>query len=809
MSRAPMRARHLALTLTAAFALLLALGPACAGAETSFGGLGRIGELTIRSGETKGDVELEEHDSFLVEPSTGDFYIADQIEGPHATELARVQKFDGAGKFLGQVEIKLSAAHEGELRAIALDAEKHKLYVLIDYNRETEHDANDAAAAVIFSVSTEVKNETLESTELVGPSTLHPESDNKKRKESLIEPAGLAVDPKTHDILISAQQDESSSNAEELHSVIQRVHENGTLGTRYVDSQNCLDEGTEVGGEPHCVELQGEQPNSLVVTQGGRALVEVEQAELWEIPVSANTSGGFKEEAIVPHRRFALPEGVAKLSDEEEQTGAISYVATGAEEGRIYASVEVSPNNEPETYGVLLLKAVEHAGELTITEAGWTGGQNKTSNQPKCEIPFSAEMPMEVGGTAESAITFGGNEFHEGGKTEVEPYIAKFGTGTGAVTCGHVEVTVPTVQIGNTGNLTEVPLNKPATLSSKVEGADALETSWKIVRRQSEGGKIESEEVLQSPEYLGRATSLSYTFKQAGAYEITETVTTDNLGTPTKQVVRKITAALPAITFKVEPNTPFPEGGVTAGTTVKLHVVAAKDPNEVSPKLKLTWRFSDSSASVSQEVAGEKNSFSAAAEHTFATNCGGVCVVTLEVKDAAGAEGHYELKVPMYVPPRPVEKSEPPPVEKSEPPPVEKHEVVHEVVVHNPEARIAGSGSLSVKPNGAFTIQVGCPPKQSECVGTVTLQMVVTQAAKKGKKPKMVKVVLARGNFALAGAATKAVALHLSTQGRSLLAHVHVLHATATFVAHDSATTRTTTAAVTLRVAAKKHAARH
>jgi len=804
MSHARMWIRQLMLAVMAALALLFALGSATAGAE-SFGGLGRIGELSIRSGEQKGHVELEEHDAFVVEPSTGDLYIADEIEEP---ERMRVQKFDSTGKFLGQALVKLSASHEVEVRAMALDPEKHKLYVLADGYRgsESKHDPQDETAASMFSVSTEVHNEELESAELVGPSTLQPYSE--KARQSLIEPAGLAVDPTTHDILISAQQDEDVSAAEELHSVIQRVHENGNLGPRYVDSQNCLDEGQAVGAEPNCVELIGEQPDSLVVTQGGRALVETEQADLWEIPVSANASGGFKEEKVVPRERFGLPEGLvlpqgaAKLSGEEEEAGTIAYVATGANEGRIYASAEVSPTGEAEVYGVMLLNVVEQGGEPTITEAGWTGGQNKTSKQPKCEIPFSAAMPMEIGGTPESAVTFGGNEFESGGKREVEPYLAKFGSAAGAEACGHVEVTVPSVQIGNSGNLQEVPLGKAATLNSKVEGADALATTWTIVRN----GEAASTEVIPGPKNQGRATSLSYTFKQAGSYEITEAVTTDSLGTPTKQVVRNITAALPAITFKIEPTAAFPEGGLSAGTAVKVRVSAAKDPNETAPHVKLTWRFSDGSAAVTESVVGKEGSFTAAVEHAFASNCGGVCVVTLEASDAAGGEGHAELKIPMFVAkPPPEEKHEGPPPQQKPPPPPPPGEVHSETVLHNPEARIAGSTTLAVKPNGSFSIQVSCPAKQSECAGTVTLQTVITQAASKGKKPKKVKITLARGSFAVTGGTTKTTALRLSAQARSLLARLHVLHGTATFVAHDSAVTRTTSAGVTLRPVKKKH----
>ena len=195
------------------------------------------------------------------------------------------------------------------------------------------------------------------------------------------------------------------------------------------------------------------------------------------------------------------------------------------------------------------MNAAEAGGQLNLTEAGWTGGQNGVSKQPKCAVPFSAGMPLEVGGTSEQAITFGGDETEEGGHTVLEPYLARFGTGVGAEACGHVEVTSPTITVGNVSNAQEVPVGKPATLGSKVEGADALAASWKFIRKGT-GGKVESEETRSSTEYLGEATTLPYTFTHTGEYEIIETVTTDNLGVPTKQVVRKVTAVLPPITFQ-------------------------------------------------------------------------------------------------------------------------------------------------------------------------------------------------------------------------------------------------------------------
>ncbi len=807
MTKAPLRnGLALALTLTAALAML-GLSAASAGALT-FGGLGRIGEVSIKGGSEKGHLVLGETDAFVLEEATGDFYVADRVEEPKKEEeLTRIQKFNGEGKVLAETLIDLPNAHELELRALALDPEKQTLYVLVDGVREgTKFDKEKDAAEAILSFSTVVHNEELEELKpLVEKKTLEPYSD--KPKLSLIEPGAIAVDPKTHEILISAQQDEDTSEVKrELRAVIQPVLENGTLGPRYVDSVNCLDGGSTVPVEPACEELQGEHPVSLVATQGGRALVEMQQEQLWEIPMPTS---GAKEVPVIPIRRFVLPsvaptedEVVKGFSGEEEESDTIAYAPTGAEEGYIYTGVELSPSKEAFTSGVMLLKASEHAGELTVSEVGWTGGAGATSRQPKCEVPVSNEMPLELAGSAEQVDVFTGIESEENGLIVSEPVIEKFGATAGAEACGQVEVTAPTIKIGNSENVQEVKAGTEAkaTLSSKVEGADALAASWKIVRRV--GAKIEAEETLASPEYLGKEAAVKYTFALPGEYEIVEAVTTDNLAIATKQVVRKVKAVLPAITFKIEPASSLPPEGLSVGTEIKLQAKLA-DSSEAEPHLQLTWRFGDGTTVGPQAVVGKEGKYTAVVEHAFTSTCGGVCTVTLEAKDQAGAEGHGELKLFMYTPPSP-------PIQ--EPPPTTTTPgnggVLPEQTVHNPEAKIAGSTSLSVSARGAVTLNVSCPAKESECVGTVTLQTIVAQSAKKGGKPKKVTVILARGSFVVAGGASKVLTLHLSAQGRALLAHGHIVHGAAVVVAHDSANVqRQTTSSVTLRLAkgAKKH----
>ena len=191
----------------------------------------------------------------------------------------------------------------------------------------------------------------------------------------------------------------------------------------------------------------------------------------------------------------------------------------------------------------------------------------------------------------------------------------------------------------------------------------------------------------------------------------------------------------------------------STGHARRLHVAGAKDPNETVPHLKLTWRFSDgAAASVKKSKVGKEGTFTATAEHAFTSNLrrgmrrDAGSARRCRRRRPRGTEGP-DVHTPAARKNRKWKKPPPPP-----PPRREKQRSPTRKVVHDPEAQIAGSSALSVKPTRCLDYQVSCPPKQSECAGTVTLQAVVTQAAKKGKKPKKVKVILARGSFVVAGA---------------------------------------------------------
>jgi len=126
-----------------------------------------------------------------------------------------------------------------------------------------------------------------------------------------------------------------------------------------------------------------------------------------------------------------------------------------------------------------------------------------------------------------------------------------------------------------------------------------------------------------------------------------------------------------------------------------------------------------------------------------------------------------------------------------------------------PDVTLVG-GAASVSSAGAFTLKVSCPTGDTSCTGTLTVKTLkaVVASVGHGAKSKAAILTLATGAFTVAGGQVKTVTLHLSSPGRTLLAHAHVLSVRVTILAHNTAdATHTGTATVTLRPA--KPAAKH
>src|ERR1035438_1930609 len=95
-------------------------------------------------------------------------------------------------------------------------------------------------------------------------------------------------------------------------------------------------------------------------------------------------------------------------------------------------------------------------------------------------------------------------------------------------------------------------VGETATLSSKVGGAHATSVLWRFKFKNAETGKTEEEASVTTPYDLQVTTSLEHKFTHVGEYEITESVSTDNLSYPTAaEVTTKGLKVLPEFTVVI------------------------------------------------------------------------------------------------------------------------------------------------------------------------------------------------------------------------------------------------------------------
>jgi hypothetical protein len=772
--------------------------------------------------------------NFAIDPKTGDLFVADEFfEGVH--NFARVQKFGPKGEFLAENRFALTVTTAAELGGIAIDAATNRLYVLVNETRPGEeetvvYDPELTAADTIWSLSTEETSEKLKEQKQLTKEAGELKPLSEEPKAALVDPAGIAVDRKTHDVVILGQQDESTlkgSGEEQFRAAVERVHADGTLGPRYIDQGNCLDgaepsaEEKASSGEKPCGEKGVEQPRSPIATPLGRVYVEGED-EIWEIPAPTTGEESFKEVTSKPKRIFRMgaQQSLITTGGQEQQAGTMSFASLGSGEGRIYLTATIA--GEQSESGVLVLNYVEHGEAAEVTESGWTGGQNSVSKQAKCIIPIASVEPLVAAGSGEQVLVFDATSALEGSHVE----LFAFGPGLEAEACGHATASPPVVEVGEEKNATKVETGKLATITSHVTGANAMSTKWKLVFTPAAGEKV-TEELTTG--YQFAAPTLSYEFTRVGHYEITETVETDNLGSA--PIVVKAAQAITTTPSPPKVKIVTPHTSVVVGQMVAFEANVI-DNNEATPHLKYTWSFGDGSSPVVDEEAATKSTVTRRVEHAFQSRCGASCKVTLEVEDLT-AKVHSSAKAEVPVGEGQAEREarersehekaehertereareqgerEKAAREKAEREASEKRagEVLPSKASSNPEAKIAGT-ALSVSANGNLTIKISCPSDEgAACIGTVTLHTLTAVSATHSKRAIL---TLASGTFSVAGGQTKTVTLHLSTKARSLLSRSHVLAALTRIVAHDSAgVTKTTTSRVMLRLV-KPHGKHH
>lgn len=529
----------------------------------------------------------------------------------------KLTKAKNKGEPTAQLEAELKALKE---KLTHESAEETKLE-----KEEEALDAEFSSAAELYSFSTEANNrDELKEEKLIADSELL-KSASEEQRASLLAPSGIAVDPKTGDVLILGQQNEAATPAEgaDVRAAVQRVHVNGTLGPRYVDKANCLDGGSQAAAEkePKCGEDEEEFPTSPVVTPGGRLYAQVGVEELWEIPVGAEAEKGFEEVEATP-RFLAELDGsisepkIVKGTLAEEEGGTLSFVpGKTATEGTIYMRAQI-PNAGQN--GVVRWHYSEGGAEPEATEEGWTGGQEKNSPQVKCVVRGESDsQPLIAGGSGEQVLMLS----YLGGS------VTAFGPGAGAEACGHEpKVTPPSIEV-DAKPAVEAGVGQPVKLSSGLSGARATSTTWKFKYKDPTSGETHEEEVT-TPYAIQDPTVLTQAFEHEGAYEITEIVHTDELAYPT------ITAEPVKLqVLGIKAPLALPEM-IAAHEQVAIQA-SVTDRVEAPLHLKAVWSFGDNTQPVEQKYEGA-SPLRIEVKHTFATP--GQYELTLEIKDESG--GH-------------------------------------------------------------------------------------------------------------------------------------------------------------------------
>ncbi len=661
-------------------------------------------------------------------------------------------------------------------------------------------------------------------------------------KEALLNPRGLAVDPATGNVVIAGDEDqqqnskvEKAEGEKECRAAMQYVAieekakavSGGKPTLRYVDKKNVL-APEEATCEPESYESI---PYAPIVTTGGRVLAEVHENQVWEFP--GKDEAGEEERETHPNLVFTLNEQQELLEfGAENVTGpTMSFVPEGANEGKLYLAAGVRRKQIAETTqpAVLAVHYAEHEGEAPKTNViGWTAGADSEAGKHEgCAIPSPTSGRtallggFKTSGGAEGVFAL--DTFQHEEKQTLEVF--EFGPGGSAKQCPHASATSPSVKVANVA-VSVLPPSQTAALSSEVVSGDVTHVEWQfenLTTHEKEAPLIGGFEFAPNAKHeLVGTTKGEHAFAHEGKYKITELLQTDNLGSPTIEATREILVQRPPLEIELSGSS-----SVAANEQAARFEASVSDHSEPgTPHLTYVWKFGDGT-----EVTHEKlTSTTAVEEHLYKTPCS-PCTVTLEVIDGLGARGTATTSVTVRGDKAEEEarsreeaearrRQEAEAARKAEEERAAQHKAEEEAAAAhkvgeapkqgvqgvqsagNPSATLAGT-SISVSPAGALTVKVSCPSGETSCIGTITLRTLSAVSASSHKKAIL---TLTSGSFTVAGGQTKAVALHLSAKAKALLAHSHVLRASATLVAHDAAgATRTVKTTVSLRLAKKKH----
>jgi PKD repeat protein len=756
--------------LLAACAAVLVAAVIAAPAGASYGELpGRFGEQGTGSEQFS---ENPETAAFGVDPTNNNVYVGDEPEA----HVFRIQRLTSAGKLVAEFRFRLKGTEErpSGIEGIAVDPttaenSEGRIYVLALMTRKETAvvDANEVAAGALYAFN--ITGEKLEpaagTKETEGKkqgllTSLHGESEELGK--TLLEPSGIAVDSKTHEVIAMGKEDRGETAEEPtLRVALERVKSTGAIGPRWVDkAKPAFFESSEEATSP-AVSKSGK-----VYVVGGElgANAGEPSEQIDEIP--SNFESSEPPKATVKFNAGPSLAQIVRFPGEPPtlEGGGLSL----APDGTFYAYATINYEEGVETFN--------HArGALTFSEAGaelgWTGGRawSKSGSAPPCSISFEAPPMVAAGGEGRVFIF---------DRNPAAPTVVEFGPGGSG--CPTARASALSAKVKGKP-VTTVEPGTEVQFASNVMQANALSVEWNF----GDGTTAKTEK----DQY--QTTEIAHTFTKEGPVTVTEKIHTDDLATPEVTTSVKLHVEVP------HPRAEFSEsaGSVNVGVPVTFDATSSSDPYVPPHITKYTWEFGDGTPSETRtEEPTTVHAYSAAGTYT----------VTLRVTDAHGlTSAPHEETVTVTTPStggggggggggETNTTTTPTTTTPTTTTPTTS------VLSYN--ANLAGT-SLAVSPTGALVLKVACLG-QSSCKGTVTLRTLnaVSAGARKAV------LTLATGSFTAAGGHVVAVTLHLSAKARKLLAKLHVLRARAMIVARDSeGKVHPMRATVTLRLKAKHH----
>jgi PKD repeat protein len=733
-------------------------------------------------------------------------------------------------------ELERAAAFEEEegrsrglsIEGIAVDSVLKRVYVLAtDYRLPTlpiDNSAGEAplferkallVASTLYAYSTQQQGSALVPAVAGNPvltSAAALGSQSAATGQPLLEPAGITVDPATHEVIVLGHVDEAGAPQDRIesssdHYVLQRVHADGTLGARYVDRANFFAKEASIELRPHSPIVVGPETSERVLVGykhglGASGIVEIPDnfaSSEPPKPFFTPPAEGVVEEWVKAPAQPGAPNVPGPLVG-----GALS----ASPEGTIFGAGTIGLE-ERGSY-----QAVVEVSGANGSVVGWTGGQAQNPEAAPAErylcviepLFYNPSTPIAAGSGGDVFVLAPGFLFDRNltSPHEIEfygppaaPAVIELGPGGSGCPPAKSRPLTPTLR-GVPLEGRSVNEGEQVGFSTKISQADALKVEWDF----GDGTKETS-----SPQTKPREPQAKHAFRRSGTLTVTATIHTDDLATPTITLTTHVTVAGGENKEeKEEKKEEKKEGGGSgpkalgvapapayAGVPALFDGSASSDTGGVNQITQYHWVFGD---------GGQYSGPAAIVFHTYGSV--GSYTATLTVTDRRGlTSSPYSLLVRVLRPP------------------VKPQTGGGVVAGGPPSAGVAGftytatavpvvtiaSALLRPTPAGTLSLLLYCPAGERSCSGTVTLRAAVALAGGKVHRLKSPLTTLAKGTFVIRGGTQKRVILHLSRQARALLARLHEVHAQALIVARDQAgATHTTRLAVIVRAASPARA---